>query len=222
MPLTLGSSVYRVIGIVPAYVEFPNLNTDVWATKVFEYSGFTQEQIRGGGGYLGVIARLIPGAHIEQAQAEAQVATRSYQRNHPKNTDAASESVLRLVPLQEYLTSGLRTGLLVLSGAVGLVLLIACVNIASLLLARATARHKEIAIRSALGASRARLTMQLLAESGLLAAGGGLLGILLAQWAIAALSVVASDVLGTSNLGSTPACSFSLSRFRCLLPSCSG
>ena len=199
-PLTLGSSVYRVLGIVPAFVEFPNPNTDVWATKVFEYSGFTQEQVRGGGGYLGVIARLSPGARIEQAQAEARVATRSYQSNHPKNTDASSESVLRLVPLQEYLTSGLRTGLLVLSGAVGLVLLIACVNIASLLLARATARHKEIAIRSALGASRARLAAQLLAESGLLAAGGGALGILLAQWAIGPLSVAASGALGASKL----------------------
>ena len=198
--LTLGSSIYRVIGIVPAYVEFPNLNTDIWATKVFEYSGFTEEQVRGGGGYLGVIARLSPGARIQQAEAEARVATRSYQRNHPKNTDAGAETVMRLVPLQEYLGSGLRTGLLVLSGGVGLVLLIACVNIASLLLARATARHKEIAIRSALGASRARLTMQLLAESALLAAAGGALGILLAQWAIAALSVVASGTLGTAGL----------------------
>jgi predicted permease len=149
------------------------------------FGGFQPEQIRAGAGFLTAIARLKPGVSISQAEAEAAVLYRQYRQAHLNAPDSDPHIHLDLVGLQESLVSGIRSTLLILMGAVGLVLLIACANVASLMLARATGRAKEIAIRSALGAGRGALIRQLLAESLILAGCGAALGILLARGGVA-------------------------------------
>jgi putative ABC transport system permease protein len=133
-----------------------------------------------GSHYLEVVARLRPGVTLAQANAGLQVLAKRLARAYP-DTNAGIRRFFA-EPLQDTYTRGARTGLIVLMAAVGFILLIACANIANLLLARATGRQREIAVRTALGAARSRIVRQMLTESALLAAGGGLLGILLADW----------------------------------------
>jgi predicted permease len=185
--IVLGEAPYTVIGIMPPDFPFPYPDTDLWITRIEDFPNLTQEQIRHGGGFLTGIGRLAPGVTLAQAQAEAAALHRRYHDGHPGNPDAGPSSTLSVEPLQEALVSGVRSTILLLGAAVALVLLVACANVAGLLLARSVARAREIAIRAALGAGRGALVRQLLAESVLLSLAGAAVGIGLAEWGVFAL-----------------------------------
>ena len=185
--VALNQDAYTIIGVMPLGFPFPFTGTDVWATRLMKYTGLQAEQIRNGAGYLMAIGRLGPGAGAAQAQAEVRLLGEGYRRDHPGNPDADPHGHLDLRPLRETLVADIRPTLLVLTGAVGFVLLIACANVAGLTLARAGGRAKEMVIRAALGAGRGTLIRQLLVESVLLAMAGAVVGAMLADWGVSLL-----------------------------------
>ncbi len=180
----LDSRDYTIIGVLPSGFAFSELgaNVDIWSPRVFEHSLASAERVRLGVGYLYGVARLESGTTREQAQAEMDVLNRQYQRDNPGRPDVDPNQKIVVRDLQQQVVANFRPALLVLMGAVGFVLLIACANVASLLLSRALGRKKEIAVRAALGASRGALVRQLIVESLLLAMVSGICGILLSQW----------------------------------------
>ena len=178
---------YTIVGVLPAGFEFPVPELDVWVPRPAETSALPAHfwpfvaTLKG-------FARLRPGAALEQARAEAGVLNRQYVTANPERLDSGPGAALRLVPLKEQLVADVRPILWMLFGAVGFVLLIACANVASLLLTRSAWRAREFAVRAAIGAARGRLVAQSLAESLVLAGAGGLLGMLLAKWSLAAIT----------------------------------
>jgi putative ABC transport system permease protein len=171
--VTLDGRSYSIIGVAPPGFNYPN-ETEVWCPL-----GWEPLQHSRNARFFEVVARLKPGVTTQQAQAEmSALSNRIAQENPQSNKDWGAA----VVSLRDQLVGDFRTALLVLFGAVGLVLLIACANVANLLLARAGTREKEVAIRLAIGATRGRLLRQLLTESILLALLGGALGLLIAAW----------------------------------------
>jgi putative ABC transport system permease protein len=194
--LTLDGQSYRVVGVMQDGFQFPR-GVDLWLPSEFDADALGPGAR--GAHYLRVMARLRPGVSMEKAQAEMAAISKRLEQQYPKTNTGWST---KLLSLNEATVGNVRPTLLVLFGAVGFLLLIACANVANLLLARATARQREIAIRFSLGASRLRIARQLLTESILLSGIATAAGLLLAEWAIRALRTLPpSNLPRAANIG---------------------
>ena len=198
--ITLNDKVYTVVGVMPARFQFPR-KFEIWKPLALD-----PEEERHGKQFtlIHLIGRLKPGVSLQRAEAELN--TISLRRPSEEPGLPANNSRIELKPLHEQLVKDVRLAIYVLLGAVAFVLLIACANVANLMLARAAVRRKEIAIRSALGAGRGRIVAQLLRESVLLSLLGGALGLLLAVWGVDLLVAsipadVASSFHGMADVG---------------------
>lgn len=191
--LTLNGKSYTVIGIMPQGFLYPS-RVEMWV-PVGQLSGDSNWQQRGNHPGLYGVARLKPGATLEQAEADMDTIAANLEKQYP---DSNAGNRVRVRPLLEVFVSDVRGTLWVLFGAVGFVLLIACANIANLLLARASARQKEMAIRAAMGAGRWRMMRQLLTESVLLSLFGGVLGLAVAFGGIQLIMYVSPDAIPRS------------------------
>jgi predicted permease len=186
--ITVAGEPHTIIGVMPPGYGFPFPGIDIWVTRLLSYTGLPASSVQNGGGYLLLVARLRPGAAISTAAAGATVVFHQYVKEYASNPDADPRARINVLPFQESFVSDIRLTLWILTGAVALVLLIASSNVAGLLMARATSRAKEIALRAALGASRGAIVRQLMVESLMLSAAGAMGGIVLAQWLIPILT----------------------------------
>lgn len=194
--VTLDTAPYTIVGVLPGDVQFPFVGqADIWTPRYFEYTLMSPQRLRMGVGYLSMIARLRPGISIQQADAELAVLNRQYRQQNPAAPDADRAVAMTATPLRDLVVANLRTGILVLTVFVGVVLLIGCANVASLLLSRALARTREVAVRTALGASRTALVRQLLTESVLLSLLSGAVGVGLGFAATRYLATAAANNL---------------------------
>jgi predicted permease len=177
--LTLNDNSYTLVGVLPPDFIIPNAETDLVTPIVLETDPRRADRDNN---FLRVLARLKPGVTAPQAQSDLDTVTSHLREQYP--TSNAKKVGPKVLPLQEELVGNYQQALLLILGAVALVLFITCSNLANLMLVRASARRKEIAIRAAMGASRLRLIQQLLTEGAILAFVGGTLGLLLAVWGV--------------------------------------
>jgi predicted permease len=196
--IRIDNDAYTVIGVLPPGFRHPGKSiereAEVWVPAGYAAAPWPSPPVRPAR-FIGVLARLKPGETINTAQAELDSLSNALSHQYSNDYPANAGWALRVIPLQQDLTGNVRPALLVMLVVVGCVLIIACVNIANLLMARANARQSEIAIRIALGATRRRLMQQLLAESVLLSLLGGLLGLLLASLTLGGLtSLIPADL----------------------------
>ena len=175
--ITINGRPFQVVGVMPAAFRFPAADVQGWVPFVMSPEVAQLRRPH----YLRPIGRLKPGVTIEQARADMTAIAGALEREYP---DTNTQMGVGLGPLQDFVVGDVRTPLLVFLGAVALVLLIACANLANLLLARATVRRREFAVRAALGGAGWRLARQLLVESVLLAIVGGLAGLAIGQWGV--------------------------------------
>jgi len=182
--ITLSGAPTTIVGVMPAAFYFPSRTAEFWRPLALNPANASR-----GGHYLGVVARLKAGVPIDRAQVEMKGMAERLAVEYPKYS--ANESA-QVVSLQEQIVGAIRPALLTLLAAVGFVVLIACANVANLLLVRASVRDKEIAIRTALGADRRRLVVQMLSESLVLALAGGALGVLLGYAAMAPIQTLSA------------------------------
>ena len=189
----LNDAPYTVIGVMPATFIFPDRDTEYWVPARYDSDAYSDRN----NNYLQVVGRLKPGVSLEQASADVAVVAAQLEKQYPKENEKTGANVLRL---RDELSQQSRMLLLALCGAALCVLLITCANLANLLLARALARQKELAVRAALGAGRERMIRQMLTESLTLAALGGALGILIAIAATPVLSLLVPNRLPTAEM----------------------
>jgi putative ABC transport system permease protein len=176
--ITLGGASYTIVGVVSPQFK-PEPPTDVWEPLQADVNSTDEAHV------LTVCGRLPAGATLAQANSWMVVVGKRYVETHPRQL--GNDDKVQVTFLRQKITGDIRPALLLLLGAVGLVLLIACANVANLLLARAAGRQREVAVRAAMGAGRGRIARQLLTESLLLALAGGTLGLLLGSWGVRAL-----------------------------------
>jgi predicted permease len=217
--ITLDGRSFTVVGVMPPSFEFPIQNepVELWTTIAGDAAGSEPVTDQRGAHFLRVVGRLKPGVKHEQAQAELTAIAARLEQQYP---DTNTGRRLRVEALSESVVGEVRPILLTLLGAVGFVLLIACANVANLLLTRSAGRQKEMAIRTALGAGRARILRQLFTESTVLALAGGVVGLLLAFWGTSLISsYIPEGIPRMSELGIV-ACCCSRWALRCS-PACS-
>jgi predicted permease len=191
--ITLNGQPWQVVGIMPPRLSAPFAQVQIFAPRVFEVGGLTPIQVQAGAGYAQPIARLKAGVSLEQAKIELAAISQSYQQRFATRLDANNSSDPQMFVAA--LVGNLEPTFYTLIGAVSFVLLIACANVASLFLGRLTARHKEIAVRQSLGATRGQVVRQFLIESLVFSFIAGGLGTLLGLWALSAIqSLVATQL----------------------------
>lgn len=185
--ISLDDRTTTIVGIMPSSFQFPSRETQIWRPLALS----SDERQVYGGHYLGAVARLKPGVTLDRAREDMARISRELE-----TVDEANQGWTVVVSdMHEYMVRGVRPALYVLAGAVAFVLLIACANIANLLLARGTARQRELAVRASVGASRGRLVRQLLVEQLMLGLAGGACGLLLAWGLLRLLESTVTDVL---------------------------
>ena len=187
--VTLDATPHTVVGVLPANIQFPFVGSaDIWTPRYFELSLMTPQRLRLGVGYLEMMGRLRPDTTLARANAELAVLNQRYREQNSTLPDADTSVAMSAESLRDLVVGNVRGKVLILSAAVAVVLLIACANVASLLLSRALARTREIAVRTALGATRSTLVLQLLTESIMLSILAGVIGVGLSWAATRALT----------------------------------